>query len=164
VTLLPPEHLAALAQSLSRDLSAAHALLEERVAELAALEKLAEEDGAGKGEIERAKVRARAEVKERSGVKESSSEGEEANSGKSAKKGKGKLQKRRRSGKEAEKVGEEWKIETGEFASAVEGDEEEEKEEEDKAEEVPLKTEVRSVSRVPLCKQLFLTSLYAGGP
>ncbi|GAA5829338.1 hypothetical protein JCM11251_005012 [Rhodosporidiobolus azoricus] len=140
-TLLPGNHLAALAQCLSQDLSAAQALLEDRVAELAALERLAEEKGAGKGEIERAKVRARAELKERSGVKESSSEGEEALSGKGTKKGKGKLQKRRRSGKEKETAGEEWKIETGEFASAIEAEDEEIAEDE-KGEEVPLKTEV----------------------
>ncbi|GAA5891258.1 hypothetical protein JCM6882_004638 [Rhodosporidiobolus microsporus] len=138
-TLLPPDHLAALAQSLFRDLSAARALLEDREAELAAMEKLAEEKGAGKGEMERAKVRAKAEVKERKGAKESSSEGEGMASGKS--KGKGKLQKRRRSGKVAEKASEEWRIETGEFA-APEEEEPRSEEEEEEREEVPPKTEV----------------------
>ncbi|GAA5859364.1 hypothetical protein JCM8547_002001 [Rhodosporidiobolus lusitaniae] len=134
VSLLPPAHSAALAQSLSRDLLAAGKTLDERKAELAALERLAEEKGASRGEIDRARVRARAEVKDRHGREASESSEEEK--GRADKKGK--LQKRRKSkGKEKEQR-EEWRIETGEFATQ----EDEEAEQSEEVEEVPAKTEV----------------------
>ncbi|GAA6040682.1 hypothetical protein JCM8097_000874 [Rhodosporidiobolus ruineniae] len=144
---LPPPHLAALAQSLSRDLSAAISLLAERDAELAALERLALDKGASPGEVERARVRARAEAREARGEKEeeTSSGAEESEGAKG--KGKGKLRRksRRESEKErARKMGEEWRIETGEFTTGREEDTEEKGEEHagEGEEDVPPKTEV----------------------
>ncbi|GAA5976500.1 hypothetical protein JCM11641_001322 [Rhodosporidiobolus odoratus] len=88
---LPPEHLAALARSLSLSLHSAKDSLEDRHAEIAALEVLARGTGAGSGEVERAKVRARAEIRELR-------EGEE----------------RKKTGRDGE-----WMVELGEFATSL---------------------------------------------
>lgn len=141
ISAFPSTHLAALSQALSRDLAAAQTLLAKRDAELAALEKLAELNGIGRGEIDRARVRARAEVQDLEGREESSEE--ETKSRKGEKNG-GKLKKRRGSSKGKERAKEEWRIELGEFADRE--PEEEEKEELGEQDETPLKTEVRSCS------------------
>ncbi|GAA5921307.1 hypothetical protein JCM1841_002598 [Sporobolomyces salmonicolor] len=67
---LPLVHLIALAQSLSRDLSTTQAELLNRTHELEAVEQLALDKGAGKGELDRAKVRARAEEREKEEIPE----------------------------------------------------------------------------------------------
>ncbi|GAA6023964.1 hypothetical protein JCM10207_008645 [Rhodosporidiobolus poonsookiae] len=106
---LPSTHLAALAQSLSRDLATANTLLRMRDAELAALERLAEANGAGRGEIDRAKVRVRAEVNDQTGDVSSDDESRAVEGDKVRAKSKS------RKGKEREQG--EWTIEVGEFAT-----------------------------------------------
>ncbi|BGP14237.1 hypothetical protein JCM10213v2_002180 [Rhodosporidiobolus nylandii] len=131
---LPPSHLAALAQSLSRDLSGSIIATEEKDAELVALEKLAEEKGASRGERERARVRARAEVRERRGGGDASEEQE------GGVKREAKLRRRSRDkGKRREgEKREEWTIEMGEFATPVAEQDSSEEEEEAEAAEVEV--------------------------
>lgn len=73
---LPLSHLVALVQALSQRLDEAQTVLREEREELRALEKLAKDKGAGDGEIERVRVRARTGAKESGTLAEGQEEGE----------------------------------------------------------------------------------------